>query len=207
MFCAQCGQRIGDGAKFCSHCGAAAPAPVAASPTPVAPAPPVSPPPLPAVEPAPPISPPPRPTVEPAPPIAPPPRPAVEPAAPIITSAPRPTFDHASSDAGGPRAAADPAAWRGGAPPPRMGGPADPLPRFDAAMAHGLLARIKGILLSPSTEWPLIAAEPTTAGSIYMSYVLPLVLIGVIAGFLGSVLIGVSVPFIGAVRTGILVGL
>ena len=74
-------------------------------------------------------------------------------------------------------------------------------------MAHGLLARIKGILLSPATEWPLIAAEPTTAGSIYMSYVLPLVLIGVIAGFLGSVLIGVSVPFIGAVRTGILVGL
>ena len=41
MFCAQCGQRIADGAKFCSHCGAAAPTPVAASPTPVAPAPPV----------------------------------------------------------------------------------------------------------------------------------------------------------------------
>ena len=40
MFCAQCGQRIADGAKFCSHCGAAAPTPVAASPTPVAPAPP-----------------------------------------------------------------------------------------------------------------------------------------------------------------------
>src|SRR5205085_3947356 len=30
--------------------------------------------------------------------------------------------------------------------------------------AQGLLARIKGILLSPSTEWPRIAAEPATAG-------------------------------------------
>lgn len=74
-------------------------------------------------------------------------------------------------------------------------------------MAHGILARIKGILLSPSTEWPLIAVEPTTAGSIYMGYVLPLALIGVVAGFLGSILIGVSVPFIGAVKTGVVVGL
>ena len=217
MFCAQCGQRIADGAKFCSHCGAAVPTPVAADPTPVAPAPPaspppratvepaapVSPPPRPIVEPAPPIAPPPRPAVEPAPPIAPPPRPAVEPAAPIIASAPRPTVDYAASDAGAPRAAAEPAASMGGTPPPRMGGPADPLPRFDAAMAHGLLARIKGILLSPSTEWPLIAAEPTTAGSIYLGYVLPLVAIGVVATLLGSTLIGVTVPFAGTVRTGI----
>ncbi|MDQ6917408.1 MAG: YIP1 family protein [Pseudomonadota bacterium] len=74
-------------------------------------------------------------------------------------------------------------------------------------MARGIFARIKGVLLSPSTEWPLIAAEPTTAGSIYMGYVLPLALIGVVAGFFGSVLIGVSVPFIGAVTTGIVVGL
>jgi hypothetical protein len=73
-------------------------------------------------------------------------------------------------------------------------------------MAHGLLARIKGLLLSPSTEWPLIAAEPTTAGAIYMRYVLPLVAIGVLATFLGGTLIGVSVPFIGTVRTGIVAG-
>jgi hypothetical protein len=83
------------------------------------------------------------------------------------------------------------------------GGAADPLPRFDAAMAHGIFARIKGILLSPSTEWPLIAAEPKTAGEIYMGYVLPLVAIGVVATLLGSTLIGVSVPFIGNVKTGI----
>jgi Yip1 domain/zinc-ribbon domain len=191
MFCAQCGQRIADGAKFCSHCGAAAPAPVAASPSPV--------------EPAPPVAPPPRPVVQPPPPISPPPRPAVEPAAPIVTSAPRPAVDHAISDAGVPRAPVGPAASMGSMPPPsQTGGPADPLPRFDAAMAHGIFARIKGILLSPSTEWPLIAAEPTTAGSIYMGYVLPLVAIGVLATLLGGTLIGVSVPFVGTVRTGII---
>jgi len=78
------------------------------------------------------------------------------------------------------------------------------LPRFDAAMAHGIFARVKGILLSPSTEWPLIAAEPKTASDIYLGYVLPLVLIGVFATLLGSTLIGVSVPFIGTVRTGII---
>lgn len=107
-----------------------------------------------------------------------------------------------------PRPPADPAASLGGtppSPPPHSvsGGPADPLPRFDAAMAHGIFARIKGILLSPSTEWPLIAAEPKTAGEIYMGYVLPLVAIGVVATFLGGTLIGVSVPFIGNVKTGI----
>ncbi len=181
MFCAQCGQHIADGVKFCSHCGAAAPAPAATSPSPVAP----------------------------APPISPPPRPTVEPAAPIMAGAPRPTVEPAASIASTPRPAAEPSASFGGTPPPihtASGGPADPLPRFDAAMAHGLLARIKGILLSPSTEWPLIAAEPTTAGAIYMHYVLPLVAIGVLATFLGNTLIGVSVPFIGSVRTGIVAG-
>ena len=190
MFCAQCGQRIADGAKFCSHCGAAVPAPAAASPSPV--------------EPALPVPPPQRAAVEPTPPIAPPPRPVVEPTAPIATSAPSPAVDHAISDAGVPRASVQPAASMGSMPPPsQTGGPADPLPRFDAAMAHGIFARIKGILLSPSTEWPLIAAEPTTAGAIYMGYVLPLVAIGVVATFLGSLLL---VTMIGGVGIGIFIG-
>ncbi len=196
MFCGQCGQRIAEGVKFCSHCGASVPAPVAASPPPA--------------EPTPPVSPPPHVAVTPSAPAVPPPHVPVTPAPPIIASAP-PPIPPAVSVSHTPRPAAEPAASFGGAPPPAphavAGGPADPLPRFDAAMARGIIARIKGILLSPSTEWPLIAAEPTTAGSIYMGYVLPLALIGVIAGFIGSVLIGVAVPFIGAVRTGIVVGL
>lgn len=71
-------------------------------------------------------------------------------------------------------------------------------------MAQGIFARIKGILLSPKTEWPLIAAETKTSGEIYIGYVFPLVAIGVIATFIGSTVIGVSVPFIGSVRTGII---
>ena len=64
-------------------------------------------------------------------------------------------------------------------------------------MAHGIFARIKGILLSPKTEWPLIAAEPKTSGEIYIGYVLPLVAIGVLATFLGNTIIGVSVLTLG----------
>ncbi len=81
------------------------------------------------------------------------------------------------------------------------------LPPFDSAATQGLIARIKGILLSPSTEWPRIAAEPATAGSIYMGYVAPLAAIGVIAGFIGHVAIGVNVPFVGHVHTGVFAGI
>lgn len=134
MFCAQCGQVLTEGTKFCSHCGA--PAPSAASPSSTSG---------------------PQPGVEPVP-------------APATTSA--------------------------GAFPP-----------LDSGTMRGLLDRIKAILLSPSTEWPRIAAEPATAGSIYIGYVAPLAAIGVIAGFVGHTLIGVNVPFVGLVHTGIFAGL
>jgi hypothetical protein len=55
--------------------------------------------------------------------------------------------------------------------------------------------------MSPSTEWPVIAAEPTTARDIYLGYVAPLAAIGAIASFIGTTTIGVSVPLLGTVRT------
>ena len=75
------------------------------------------------------------------------------------------------------------------------------------AAAHGLVARVKAILLSPRTEWPVIAAEPSSARDIYVGYVAPLAAIGAIATFIGSTLVGVTVPLLGTVRASIGAGL
>jgi hypothetical protein len=64
----------------------------------------------------------------------------------------------------------------------------------------GLLRRVRNILLSPATEWPVIAAEPGSARSIYLSYVAPLVAIGVVATFLGHSIVGL--PIVGRVDVG-----
>jgi hypothetical protein len=77
--------------------------------------------------------------------------------------------------------------------------PPGAVPPAGAAMA-GLVERVKRILLSPRTEWPVIAAEPKTARDIYLGYVAPLAAIGVIASFIGSTTIGVSVPLLGTMR-------
>jgi hypothetical protein len=55
-----------------------------------------------------------------------------------------------------------------------------------------LVDRVKGILLSPKTEWPKIAAEPMTAQQIYTNWVLILAAIGPIATLIG---IGISFGF------------
>jgi hypothetical protein len=68
-------------------------------------------------------------------------------------------------------------------------------------VVHGLVERVKGILIAPRTEWPAIAAEPRTARDIYLGYVAPLAAIGVIASFIGATTIGVPVPLLGTVRT------
>src|SRR5205085_3815666 len=65
---------------------------------------------------------------------------------------------------------------------------------------HGLVERVKRILVAPRTEWPVIAAEPRTARDIYLGYVAPLAAIGVIASFIGSTTIGITVPLLGTVR-------
>jgi hypothetical protein len=74
-------------------------------------------------------------------------------------------------------------------------------------LARGIFARVKNILLTPSTEWPVIAAEHSTSGAIYLRYVAPLVAIGVIAAFLGETLIGTPTGPLGMVRVGFVVGL
>ena len=130
MFCAQCGQLVAEGMKFCPHCGAPvlAPAPAAATP-------------------------------------------------------PTSSVDAAP--------ASPPGLERGG--------------ESDTG-APELVARVKTILLSPATEWPVITDEPSSAGAIYRRYVAPLAAIGVVAALIGHTLIGYNVPLLGHIRTSIAAG-
>jgi hypothetical protein len=180
MFCAQCGQRVADGSRFCNSCGAA---------------------------------------VRGAPPAA----PGADSAGAAL--GPTPTARPASATSEAPRtpvSSSPPAAAPGttsasASPPP----PLPPIPRssagdastpgFDPAQssetARSIFARVKNIILSPSTEWPAIAAEASSASAIYLRYVAPLVAIGVIATFLGQTLVGTSAGPLGMVRIGIFAGL
>ena len=66
--------------------------------------------------------------------------------------------------------------------------------------------RVKSILLSPRTEWPVIDAEVSTVRSIYRDYVVWLAAIPALAGFIGLSLIGVG-GFGVTVRVPVLQGL
>ncbi len=69
------------------------------------------------------------------------------------------------------------------------------------------IARVKAILGTPRTEWPVIASEPATIGGIYKDYVLILAAIPAVFGFLKYSVIGINLPFLGTYRAGIGAGL
>ena len=56
-----------------------------------------------------------------------------------------------------------------------------------------LVARVKGILLSPRSEWAVIDSEPATVGSLYTGYIVPLALIPCVAGFIGLSVFGYNI--------------
>jgi hypothetical protein len=56
-----------------------------------------------------------------------------------------------------------------------------------------LVARVKGILLTPKTEWGVIESESASIGSLYTGYIIPLAAIPVVAGFIGLTLLGYNV--------------
>jgi hypothetical protein len=60
-----------------------------------------------------------------------------------------------------------------------------------------LVERVQKILLTPDTEWSVIAQETTPPGTLISGYVLPLAAIGAIAGLIGGSLVGQTLPFIG----------
>ena len=70
-----------------------------------------------------------------------------------------------------------------------------------------LIARAKAILLTPKTEWPVIASEPTTVADLYKGYIVILAAIPAIFAFIKWSIIGVSVPFAGTMRIGMGLGL
>jgi hypothetical protein len=55
-----------------------------------------------------------------------------------------------------------------------------------------LMARAKAILLTPKTEWPVIAGESTTVADLYKGYIIPLAAIPAIFAFLAMARIGVG---------------
>jgi hypothetical protein len=55
-----------------------------------------------------------------------------------------------------------------------------------------IVERVKNIMLTPRTEWDVIAAEPTQPKQLVLSYVLPLAAIAAIAGFISYSLIGMT---------------
>ena len=69
-----------------------------------------------------------------------------------------------------------------------------------------IVDRVKNICLSPTTEWPVIAAESGSVGSLISGYVAPLAAIGAIAGLIGGSIIGRTIPFIGSYRVPLVAG-
>jgi hypothetical protein len=66
-----------------------------------------------------------------------------------------------------------------------------------------LVDRVKNILVTPKTEWDVIAAESTPTAGLITGYVLPLAAIAALASFIGYSLVGTSLPFVGTYRMSI----
>ena len=70
-----------------------------------------------------------------------------------------------------------------------------------------LQTRVMNILKSPTTEWPVIAAEATDVGKLYREYIMILSAIPVVATFIAYSVIGVSLPFAGMYRRSMMAGI
>jgi len=70
-----------------------------------------------------------------------------------------------------------------------------------------IVDRIKNICLTPNTEWPVIANEPASTGSLIAGYVAPLAAVSAVAGFIGVSLVGQSGFFTGTYRLPLVAGL
>jgi hypothetical protein len=69
--------------------------------------------------------------------------------------------------------------------------------------AKNIIDRAKSILLTPRSEWPVIADEPDTLGGLYTRYIIIMAAIPAVVHFVSAALIGVSVPVLGYYRVGV----
>jgi len=74
-------------------------------------------------------------------------------------------------------------------PPP---GSTTTTPPPPGAGSVSLVDRVRNILTRPKTEWPVIAAEPASVGSLYRNYIVILAAIPVVATALGMLLFGIN---------------
>ena len=63
-----------------------------------------------------------------------------------------------------------------------------------------LFSRVRAILLRPTAEWGLIAAEPATVAGLFRSYAVPLAAIGPVCTVIGKLVFGSGVPGIAVYR-------
>ena len=70
-----------------------------------------------------------------------------------------------------------------------------------------LIERAKNMIVTPRTEWDVVAAEPTQPKDVITGYVLPLAAIAALAAFISAVVIGTSVPMLGTVRQSVAGGI
>ena len=69
-----------------------------------------------------------------------------------------------------------------------------------------LIDRAKNMMMTPKTEWDVVAAEPTQPKDLVTGYVLPLAAVAAVAAFVSAVVIGTNVPFLGTVRQSVIGG-
>jgi Yip1-like protein len=73
-------------------------------------------------------------------------------------------------------------------------------------MEMSVISRVKEILFTPKSAWPVIAAEETDTAALYTQYIMILAAIPAVAGLIGMSLIGVS-AFGASVRVPLVSGL
>ena len=62
-----------------------------------------------------------------------------------------------------------------------------------------LINRVKGIILNPKNEWNAIQQEQTSSTELLKNYMIPLVIIPVVASIIGYGIIGRNLPYVGHV--------